>query len=579
MTEKDRFIPDWYEGETPSGTYRSLFKWNDPNAFKHPNRGFYRLLRDTFGLTNADFKQPKLDLDPVEIEVTPRLSKTQLQKLTRIAGKDNIKTDTISRVRASYGAGMIDALRLREKIIENICDAVITPRSKEDIQKIIHYCNQEKLAITIYGGGSTVTRGMEAPRKGICLDISVHMNKIIAFNETNQTITVQAGMWGPQLENLLNNAPEELGATDRYTCGHFPQSFEHSSVGGWIVTRGAGQNSTYYGKIEDLVLSQEYVTPIGTIQTQEHPRAATGPDYDQILIGSEGCFGVLTSATLRVFKHRPQNTRRFSYLFKTWEDAHNAYREIMQGEFGYPSVFRLSDPEETDTAMRIYYIHDSPADSILKTLGYQPMQRCLLLGSVDGEKDFTRLVRRKLNRICLKHHAFLLTPFKITEKWEHSRFTDPYMREDLMDFGIVIDTLECAVTWEQLPEVHKQVRQVVKKRPKTICMTHISHAYPQGANLYFIFVIRYKDINNYLNLQYNILEAICQSGAAMSHHHGIGKQTAPWLEEQIGTQCMDIIRTLKKHFDPNNIMNPGGTLGLDMNKEQKSKHWGYTSKE
>ena len=251
----------------------------------------------------------------------------------------------------------------------------------------------------------------------------------------------------------------------------------------------------------------------------------------------------------------------------------------MQGEFGYPSVFRLSDPEETDTAMRIYYIHDSPADSILKTLGYRPMQRCLLLGSVDGDKDFTRLVRRKINRVCRKHNAFLLTPFKITEKWEHSRFTDPYMREDLMDFGIVIDTLECAVTWEQLPEVHKQVRQVVKKRPKTICMTHISHAYPQGANLYFIFVIRYKDINNYLNLQYNILEAICQSGAAMSHHHGIGKQTAPWLEEQIGTHSMDIIRTLKIHFDPNNIMNPCGTLGLGMNKEQKSKHWGYTSKE
>lgn len=579
MVEKDKFIPDWYEGQTPAGTYRSLFRWNDPNAFKHPNRGFYQLLRDTFGLANADFSEPKLDLDPVEINVKPRLSKNQLLILGEIAGKDNLKTDTVSRIRVSYGAGMIDALRLRAKIVENICDAVITPQNIQTIQKIVEYCNKEKIAIMIYGGGSTVTRGMEALKKGICLDMSVHMNKVIAFNETNQTITVQAGMWGPQLESLLNHAPEEFGASDRYTCGHFPQSFEHSSVGGWIVTRGAGQNSTYYGKIEDLVIAQEYITPIGIVQTHGYPREATSPDYDQIMIGSEGCFGVLTSATLRVFKHRPENTQRFSFLFKSWEDAHNAYREIMQGEFGFPSVFRLSDPEETDTAMRIYYIHDSPADSLIKMLGFKPMQRCLLLGSVDGDSGFTKLVRRKINIICRKYNAFKLTPFKITEKWEHSRFTDPYMREDLMDFGILIDTLECAVTWDQLPEVHKQVRQVVKKRPKTICMTHISHAYPQGANLYFIFVIRYEGLNNYLNLQYNILEAICQSGAAMSHHHGVGKQTAPWLEEQIGSQCMDIIRTLKQHFDPNNIMNPGGTLGLDMSKEQKSKRWGYISKD
>lgn len=578
MSKTKSFIPNWYEGETPGGTYRSLFKWNDPNAFKHPNRGFYKLLRDTFELKDEDFVHSKPDLDMVEDNVPSKLSAKHLQKLGSIVGEDNIKTDTYSRVRASYGAGMIDALRLRAKIIENICDVVLAPRDRGDIEKIIAYCDQHKIPVTVYGGGSTVTRGYEAPLHGVCLDMSVHMKKVLSFNESDQTITVQPGIWGPELENCLNNASDTLGAQDRYTCGHFPQSFEHSSVGGWIVTRGAGQNSTYYGKMEDLVISQEYVTPIGLLQTPSYPRSATGPDYDQIMIGSEGCFGILTAATLRVFKYRPENTRRFSFLFKSWQDAYTAYREIMQAEFGYPSVFRLSDPEETDTAMRIYHIHDSPADTLLRGLGYQPMQRCLLLGYADGERDFTRLVKHKIDQICRKHHAFVLTPFKVTEKWEHSRFTDPYMREDLMDYGLLIDTLECAVNWSQLPKVHQQVRQVVKMRPKTICMTHISHAYPQGANLYFIFVIKYEDIDEYLNLQYRILEAIYQAGAAMSHHHGIGKQTAPWLEDQIGSQCMDILRTLKQHFDPNNIMNPGGTLGLDMNKEQASKRWGFRSK-
>ncbi len=380
MAKKDDFKPNWYEGETPTGTYRSLFRWNDPNAFKHPNQGFYRLLRDTFGLRDEDFIHPRLDNDPLDVEIPCQLSVNHLREFSQIVGDENIKIDTFSRVKASYGAGMLDALRLREKIIENICDAVLLPRSREEVEKIIQYCDWQKIPVSIYGGGSTVTRGMEAPLRGICLDMSAHMKKVLAFNEVNQTISVQAGMWGPELEDILNHAPERFGAHDRYTCGHFPQSFEHSSVGGWVVTRGAGQNSTYYGKIEDMVIAQEYVTPIGILQTQEHPRAATGPDFDQVMMGSEGTFGVLTSATLRIFKFRPENQQRFSFLFKTWEEACAAYREIMQGEFGFPSVFRLSDPEETDTAMRIYHIHASPADSLLKLLGYQPMQRCLLLG-------------------------------------------------------------------------------------------------------------------------------------------------------------------------------------------------------
>ena len=494
--EKD-FTPEWYEGSLPPSSFRSLFKWHHPDAFKHPNRGFYTLIRDTFGLEDADFIQPDLCLDNVPDNLPIQLENKHIQQFEHISGEKNVHTDAYNRVRASYGAGMIDALRLREKIIENITDVVITPEDTDEIRDIVAYCDAHRIPITVYGGGSTVTRGTEAPLGGICLDMSRHMVRVLDFDEVNQTITVQPGIYGPALEDVLNHAPEHFGAGGRYTCGHFPQSFEHSSVGGWVVTRGAGQNSTYYGKIEDLVISQEYVTPIGTFRTQDHPRTATGPDFDHIMIGSEGCFGTLTAVTLRIFKHQPKNTKRFSYLFKSWQEAVHAYREIMQGEFGYPSVFRLSDPEETDTAMRIYHIHGTIADKLLRFLGYQPMQRCLLLGTVDGDPDFTRLVKKKIHTICRHKQAFRLTPFGVTQRWEHSRFTDPYMREDLNDFGVVIDTLECAVTWEQLPKVHAQVRSWVKQHPATICMTHISHAYPQGANLYFIFIIRYTGINHY----------------------------------------------------------------------------------
>ncbi len=576
MSKSGSLTPYWIEQAPPQGSFRSLFKWGDPTGFKHPNSGLVSLIKETFGMTDADFVTPqRTGMERLQAEISSNLEVRQLEAFQQLVGQENVETEVYARARASYGAGTIDALRLRQGIIENLPAAVLAPRSTADVQAVVQYCVDEHIPLYVFGAGSTVTRGLEAVQGGVTLNMSRHMNQVLAFNETNQTITVQAGMLGPELERILNQAPAVFNAHRAYTCGHFPQSFIHSSVGGWVVTRGAGQNSTYYGKIEDIVLSQEYVTPQGILHTPGYPRCATGPDFDQIMLGSEGCFGILTSVTLRVFQYNPQNTRRFSFLFHNWEEAQAAAREVMQGEFGLPSVFRLSDPEETDVALRMYHIHGKLADKALRRLGYQPLQRCLLLGSADGDADYTRLVSKKIAAVARRYQAFPLTPFQVTKRWENSRFTDPYMREDLMDFGILIDTLECAVTWQQIPEVHARVREFVKSRPQTICMTHLSHAYPQGTNLYFIFIARMQDIDEYLTLQYGILEAIQKSGAAMSHHHGIGKQTGPWLEGQIGNQCMEVIRALKQHFDPHAILNPGGTLGLDMTPVQQQKRWGF----
>ena len=181
-----------------------------------------------------------------------------------------------------------------------------------------------KRQVYVYGGGSSVTRGVECMNGGVSLDMRVHMNKVIKFNEINQTITVESGMSGPNLEKTLNNAQKLFGAKRAYTCGHFPQSFEYSCVGGWVVTRGAGQNSTYFGKIEDMVICQEYVTPVGNIVTEEYPATATGPSIDEIMMGSEGTFGILVSVTLKIFRYMPENQRRFSYIFPTWEAGMNA---------------------------------------------------------------------------------------------------------------------------------------------------------------------------------------------------------------------------------------------------------------
>jgi alkyldihydroxyacetonephosphate synthase len=572
---KSKLDPKWFEGEIPEKSFRSIFRWGAPDQFKHPNPRLVALIEEVLEVPAEQLDQPlSLGLEEVSIDPPVNLSLQQVEKLKAIVGEENLQSDGYARLRASYGQGMIDSLRLREGIIENLPDVVLHPKDKTEVEQIVRFCNQEEIPVYVVSGRSSVTRGYEAVKGGVTLDISTHMNKVLEINETNQTVTVQPGIFGPAFEDILSNAPNLFGTKHAYTCGHFPQSFEFSSVGGWVSARGAGQNSTYYGKIEDMVVAQEVVTPVGMLKTQDYPRQATGPDLDQIMIGSEGAFGVLVEVTLKIFRHQPGNRRRFSYMFKTWEDAQNAAREIMQAEAGFPSVFRISDPEETEIAMKLYGVEGTPADTLLTTLGYRQNEKCLMLGTTEGDRVFSRNLNHKIKQICKSYGAFILSPFGVTKRWEHNRFLDPYMRDDLGDFGVMIDTLECSVTWETLPKVHADVREVVKSRPATVCMTHMSHLYPQGANLYFIFITRYKNRSDYLKLQYRVLNAIQQSGASVSHHHGVGKQLAPWLPDQVGAEHIAVLRSLKQHFDPNNIMNPGGTLALDMSLQQQAKTWG-----
>ncbi len=570
MAKQDDFRPDWFEGELPARSFRSILKWGDPNEYKHPNRKLYALMKETFGLDDEWFKKRRDEGLGVVPESSPcRLAPEHVAALTAIVGPENAHLDTYNRLRIAYGKTMVDLMRLRYGVVEHLPDMALWPRDRDDLRAIVDYCEANAIPVYVYGGGSSVTRGVEPFSGGVSLDMRVHLKRVIKFDERNQTISVEAGMDGPELERVLRNAPEVLGAKGRYTAGHLPQSFEYSVVGGWAVTRGAGQNSTYYGKIEDIVLAQDYVCPGGVdLRTREFPAAANGPDLDQIMMGSEGTFGVLYSAALRVRRYMPENTRRYSFIFRDWESAKEAAREVMQGEFGLPSVFRLSDPEESDVALRLYGVSGTPLDAAMTAFGYKPGERCLMLGTADGERGFARHVERRIKRICRRHGAMGTTSY-VTRAWEHGRFRDPYLREDLQDFGIMIDTLECTVTWTNLEEVHTGVRAFCHSRPGTICMTHMSHFYPQGCNLYFIFIAKMDDLDEYLAYQAGILDHIQKFGATMSHHHGIGKAFAPWLEGDVGPEAMAVYRALKRHFDPKGIMNPGGTLALDLPDEQR----------
>ena len=559
----EKFTPDWNNQPPPPGSYRSIFKLGGQDEFKHPRAELVEMMKSEFGMTNSDFDQKQLEgNEPAAAGRKPAFTDEQINKFREIAGAENVSASGYDRVKYSSGQTLKEVMDLRAGRPEHVTDLVVHPRDKNDVQKIVLYCNEQKIPVYVYGGGSSVVMGLTPKKGGVTLVMNTHMNRLIEINDINQTAVVQPGMMGPAFEEALNNAPERFKSAHRYTCGHFPQSFEISSVGGWIVTLGSGQASTYYGDAYDLAVAQEYVTPAGTFKTLSYPATATGPKVNDIMKGSEGSFGILVEVTMKVFRYMPENRQWFAFMFPSWEAAVDASREIMQSEFGLPAVFRISDAEETDRGLKLYGFDNKTFERFMALKGLKPMRRCVCMGTAEGEKGYTKHVKKQIAAVCRRFGAMRL-PAAVVKSWEKTRYKEPIMREDFMDYGIITDTLETGVTWDNLLNLHREVRKFIKSRPGTICMTHASHFYPNGTNLYFIFVLKPKDLTEYFEFHRGIISRIVENGGSVSHHHGGGKMLSPWMEKHLGGEQMQALRALKKHFDPNNIMNPGGQLALD----------------
>ena len=562
MTKSTRFQPAWREDTPGPRSYRSVLKY-DPTKFKHPSPAWYEMFKREFAMTDDDFRQQRPGGDAeVVLDRACTLSEGQVQAFAEIVGRENVSTDAFDRVKFGHGKSVDENLALRRGTVGVVPDLVVHPRDKTEVARIVALCNAQRIPIVTYGGGSGVVFGNAAPKGGIALVLRTHMNKLLAVSELNQTALVQPGMLGPEYEAALNDAPSRFGTSRAYTCGHFPQSFELATVGGWVAAAGSGQASTYYGDACNLLVGAEWVTPAGTIRTLDIPGTATGPRVNEFLKGSEGAYGILVEATMKVFRHLPENRQRFAVMFPSWNAAIEASREIVQGEFGLPAVYRISDPEETEIGLKLKGFDQPLFDRLLRSRGLTAGSRCLCIGSAEGQLGFARHVKKTALAVARKHGATSLTGFA-TKQWEHGRYSDVHMRDDLLDYGIVIDTLETGVTWENLRRVYEGVRKFVKQRPRTLCMTHCSHFYPQGTNLYFIFLLRPDGEEEFFRFRTGIVDKIVEHGGSISHHHGVGRLFAPWMEKHLGREQVDALRALKRHFDPNGIMNPGGTLALD----------------
>lgn len=500
----------------------------------------------------------------------PRLKAGTEKALKEIVGEGNYSASRRDRVYHALGKSYRDLLRARLGQVPNPPDAVLYPASEDEIVSVMKLAEEEALAIVPFCGGSTVVGGVEPlAKKGLAGSLSIdlrRMDKLLFVDPESRRARFEAGIWGPQLE-------EELSRRGLY-LGHAPESFNFSGLGGWIASRSAGRQSTGYGKIEEMVESVRMVTPRGVINTLDVPASATGPDMVQVVCGSEGTLGIITQATMKV-RPLPEVYDYRGLLFKQFEGGVQAVREMMQSG-NIPETIRISDDEESALAVNVR----KPSSSAAKEQGIQAAIRMLgaagysfergsfaVLGCEGAKGEATGRMKR-ISAICRKNGAVPLGRSAGME-WYEGRYDHPYLRDIMMGWGVMVDTLETATTWDNIMNLYRNVKKAIRQAladydSKAIVTCHLSHSYMTGSSLYFIFMGKMaegREIEQWEHLKKLAGDEIVKSGGTISHHHGVGYEHTPWFELEYGADAMKALRSLKKALDPKGIMNPG-KLGM-----------------
>jgi alkyldihydroxyacetonephosphate synthase len=451
-------------------------------------------------------------------------------------GSDAVSWDDETLAKHSHDTWCLLLLRELRGTLTARPLCIVNPTRVEQVSALLAYANQQRLAVVPFGGGSGVCGGVQPPEGAVVVDLR-RMNRIVEINETALLVRVQAGMMGNVFEAELNAAG--------YSTGHFPQSIEVSTVGGWIATRAAGQYSTRYGSIEDIVLALEVVLPDGrAVRTRVGPRSATGPDVRQIFLGSEGTLGVVTEATLRIFP-RPESSVAAAYSFTSMHDGLEAIRHIMRAGWK-PPVVRLYDAIET---ARLF-------TSVSTT------ENCLLLLLSEGPPALTAAESAACANVCADHCGEALGPEPV-QHWIEERNQVPGF-QPFLERGFVLDTIEVATTWDRIHDLYREVIAALQQVEGIVVASgHSSHSYPQGTNIYFTFVARPEDParceDTYLTCWRQAMEATLRCDGTISHHHGIGRLRVPWMRRELGGG-VDVLRSIKGALDPNGIMNPGALI-------------------
>jgi len=489
----------------------------------------------------------------------PALPAAARERLVSAVGAEHVRGDRLARVTHAAGRGYHDLVRLRAGALDAAPDAVVYPADADEVAAVLRACAEADVAVVPFGGGTSVVGGVE-PLRGareavVALDLA-RLDRLLAVDPISLTATVQAGVTGPALEAALG----EHGMT----LGHFPQSFEYATVGGWVATRSAGQASTGYGRIDALVVALRVVAPSGEMATRAVPASAAGPSLRELLVGSEGALGVIVEATLRL-RPRPTVRRYEAFSFPGYAAGADAFRALVQDGVA-PDVARLSDPVETQVS---FALSGGPVLATRALTGYLRARGhgdgCLAIVGWEGTSEGVVRRRRATGARMLRAHGAVALGTPVGQAWEHGRFHAPYLRDELLAHGVMVETLETATTWDRLLALHEAVAAALDgalraRGTPPVVMSHVSHVYRAGASLYFTFVARQQEgaeLEQWHAAKAAASDAILAAGGTITHHHAVGRDHAPWLPGEVGALGIELLRAAKATLDPAGVMNPG----------------------
>jgi alkyldihydroxyacetonephosphate synthase len=516
------------------------------------------LLRDELG-ADPEARRPPVALDEVSLPDS-RLPAAARERLAAAVGAENVRDAREERIAHAVGRSYPDLVRIRAGDASSAPDAVVRPGSAEQVAAVLAACAEQRVAVIPFGGGTSVVGGVEPVRDGLDAAVSLDLGRLdstVEVDRTSLTARLDAGLFGPEAERRL--------ASEGVTLGHFPQSFEYSTVGGWLATRSAGQASTGYGRIDELVESVRCVTPAGEIGTRAVPASAAGPSTRELLVGSEGVLGVICEATLRV-RPAPAYRRYEGWSFASFAEGCDAFRVMEQAEAS-ADVNRLSDEPETSLSMALAST-GSRAEGLgrryLRLRGHE--RGCIAILGFEGEEDEAERRRRHTAALLRAGGGISLGP-RPGAAWLRSRYSGPYLRDELLDRRVMVETLETATSWSNLAGLHGAVGEALRaalggRGTPPLVMCHVSHLYPSGASLYFTFVARQEDdaLAQWRAAKAAASEAIVTGGGTITHHHAIGRDHRQWMRAEVGELGIELIRAAKERLDPAGIMNPGKLL-------------------
>ena len=517
--------------------------WGDPAAAKPLSAGIRALLTQALGA--AEQTVPELTLDEVRVRPSA-LSDTDRAALSAIVGTENCTVDDHLRLLHAGGKSTLDLLRRADRGEQDAPDAVLTPGTEDEIAAILRHCAEHGIAVVPFGGGTSVVGGLDPIRgpftSAVTLDLR-RFDQLLSLDPISGEVELGAGVTGPEAERLLG--------AQGFSLGHFPQSFQFATIGGFAATRSSGQDSSGYGRFDDMIRGLTAVTPAGVLDLGRAPASAAGPDLRQLIIGSEGVFGIITRVRLRVHPV-PETTRYEAWSFPDFATGASALRAVVQTGTG-PTVLRLSDEAETGVNL-----------ATTEQIGEQQITGgCLGITLFEGTAAHTES-RHAETRALIEAHGGVSLGEEPARAWEHGRYGAPYLRDSLLAAGALCETLETATSWSNLQTLKAAVTEALtsslaESGTPALVLCHISHVYPTGASLYFTVVAgqRGNPTDQWRAAKAAATDAIVRTGGTITHHHAVGADHRPWMTDEVGELGVHVLRAVKASLDPAGILNPG----------------------